>query len=444
MKKTLLSLGTIVSAIAPVASVIACGDGDVPGHEAPYKITISADESIPTQANVLIRLKGFVSDSYIKEIKSRIAESIAAANKDELKYKTMEIFVESLSSPIDSQAVSEEIKTSPLTSANKNDLEAIYNLINSHFDNLVNRAKNHELLKHFFEKKVWENNSHAIDKADQDEIKKKLLKLFGFRSTNPNWIDFKYGIISNKYIDFTITRTNVPASPELYQQNFSRNTQYFPLLEGESINISMNIPEDGILDIRNDLISTVFNSKTINKNGELGVNSNTVKVEVMIYRMFKLLLKKNEISNNIKLKYGTIGESKYLLFDEITSGNSATKLFGHGDNGRKNWLLYNTSENIIEVDLDKKAFKINVNIENKNEKQWVFGKNGDHLIIEPTKIFTLSLEGTYNLNGTNDDVESIPSLTKATATDGTKTIQILESSGKSIAKDIFQKLYFFI
>ena len=240
MKKTLLSIGTIVSTIAPVASVIACGDGDVPGHEAPYSISIHADEHTPTQANVEIKLKGFVSDSYIKEIKSRIAESIAAANKDALKYSTVYITIRSSTSPIIPVECKLLINTSPLTEANKNDLDAIHNFIDTKFNDLINEVKNNDF-KNYLYKKYWNLQLHAFDKLDQNEIKTNLLQYLRFNSTNPDLIDLKFNFVSNNYMNFSIKRTDVAATPELHSEELTESsTSYVTFLKGEEMNFNLN------------------------------------------------------------------------------------------------------------------------------------------------------------------------------------------------------------
>ena len=447
MKKTLLSLGTIVSAVAPVASVIACGDGDVPGHEAPYSISIHADTTTPTQGNIEIVLKGYASESYIKEIKSRIAESIAAANKNELKYSTFKLLVGGSTIPINEVNRGGLIHETALTNTNKNDLDAIHNIIDTSFDNLMYAAKTSEEFRKYFKKEVWENMHNQIDKLDQKEVKLKLLKLFGFENiTNPDVIDFKYEVLSNKCIDFTIIRTNVTSTPELVQHVFSaQDTGFPPFLEGEKINIriflnSANKYPNTSFDSDNDSSGYWYNPKIqstpSSKYGAMGLAQR--QSHVHLYKIIKYLLKANGYSDDII--FGSMPESGITTIDDDVKvlGNSASKVFAYGDNGQFAGINMGSTfrkKRELQIDFDKKTFKIKYSPIAFDQKQWIFGTDG-HLVIEPTKEWTMEFEGTYELNDAGDAIETIPSLTKTTATDGTNIIHLLESSSKLIIKSI--------
>ena len=459
MKKTLLSLGTIVSAVAPVVSVIACGDGDVPGHEAPYEITISADSAKPTQANVEIKLKGYVSESYLKEIKSRIAESIAAANKDELKYSTAYIRIGSISAPLSIRQVEKLISTTPLTNANKNDLDAIHTFLDSSFDSLINEVKAYKVTKKYFEKDIWENIHHQIDKLDKNEVKLRLLKLFGFENiTNPDMIDFEYNLISDKYIDITITRTNIAASPELIQHFFGNpSTTFEPFLEGEKMNLgiifnSKNKYNDKTFDINDDEYMTIYKPGSSNsKYGPMGTGGPPGKrnSKAQIYKIAKYLLKANGYNDDIIYAHYTTLASPDIGDDLKTLGNSASKVFGYGDNGQTAGINYDNlgarrvynRDFQVQFNFDKKTFKLFYSSDSYDQKQWIFGTDG-HLVTEPTKEWKLELEGTYEVDDTDIKANSI-TLTKATATDGTKTIHLLKSSAKLIAMSALKDKHWF-
>ena len=455
MKKTLLSLGTLSAIVAPVASVIACGDGDVPGHEAPYSITIQADKTTPTQANIFLDFKGFLSESYLKEIKSRIAESIVAANKDTLKYKTMKIYIGSkIVTFFELNAYKLLIDSSPLTDANKNNLDVVFNLIDTPFDNFMTQLKNIEHLNPFFKKEIWENQHHQINKLDQDEVKTNLLRLFGYNYSNPDVIDFKYKIISDRFIDFTITRTNVASSPELHTFAFTDGTTvYHDFVEGESINFKLLIPE-------NFSISRVIGSGAndpgdsnvfyFSKVSDQSVIISTSRFEKQIYKIAQFLLKSNGYNNRLlEFNQRSFALPTTPYFEELKAlGNSANKLFGYGDNGQTAGVNYDPGinyyrKNAFKIDFDKKTFNVRYKTKAFNEKQWVFGKDGDHLIVEPTKEWWVEVEGTYELNDAGEEVETITSLTKAIATDGTNSINILESSAKILAKGIMNGVALF-
>ena len=461
MKKTLLSIGTLSAIVAPVASVIACGDGDVPGHEAPYSISIQTDDHIPTQANVEIKLKGYVSDSYIKEIKSRIAESIVAANKDTLKYSTIKILVGSITIPIYIRSIDKLISTSPLTNANKNDLDAIHNFIDSAFDDLINSLKSSKEFLGYFKKENWENMHHQIDKLDQDEVKLKLLKLFGFENiTNPDVINFEYEVISDKYINVAITRTNVDTSTELIQNIFSTaNTGYEPFLEGEKMNISINFNSKNIYDNKTlDLINDIYvvlwkpNVPRISKYGSMGTGGakGNRDAPTQLYKIAKYLLKANGYSDDIVFT-DIYSASKPTMADDLkTLGNSINKVFTYGDNGQTVGINYDDGSiprikitRHFQFDFDKKTFGIKYDLIPYDEKQWIFGKNGDHLIIEPSHKWSIEIEGTYEIDHAGDRVGAITGLTKAIASDGTNTIDILESSAKLIAMSSLKERYWF-
>ena len=446
MKKTLLSLGTIVSTIAPVASVIACGDGDVPGHEAPYSITISADAGTTTQANVLVDLKGFVSDSYIKEIKSRIAESIVAANKDTLKYKTIKICIgDQLNIDASSTLL---INSLPLTDANKNDLNAVFNIINLQFDNFMNQIKNSKNFGQYFKKDIWENQHHQIDKVDQDEIKRTLLKLMSFNSTNPDLIDFKYRIISDKFVDFTITRTNVPASPELKFTAFSnRENENRDFVKGQYIHFIGIISKDFGINPGDDVWMT-YKTSDPKTSGILSIRSGTANITFhsQIYKFTKFLLESNGYNNDLKYHYIENGNLKGFFTELESLGNSEAKLFGYGEQGRTagiNFGQHNTSltdpNSLYDwkntIDFDKKTFSLKFSTKPfDNYNQWIFGKDGKKLAVTPAGEWSMTIEGTYELNSASNAIETITSITTATATDGTNSIDLLESSVKVIAK----------
>ena len=454
MKKTLLSLGTLSAIVAPVASVIACGDGDVPGHEAPYSITIQADKTITTQANVIIELKGYISDSYLKEIKSRIAEDIARLNKDELKYSTMKLILKDRFISIDFYKTTKLINTSPLTDSNKNDLDAIHNFMDSGFDDLINNEKGEKKTKKYFDKDAWTNQHHQIDKLDQNEVKLKLLKMCGFNSTNPDTIDFKYEIISDKYMSFTITRTNVAASPELVQQVFSSaNTGYPPFLEGEKINFNFtfnrkNKYDSKAFNIEDDAYAVWYNSKSLSKNGTMGIGGSIVDAtpHVQLYKMAKYLLKANGYSNDINFISDTNNGQVSIDNPVRTLGSSANKVFTYGDNGQIAGINHISSGINInqkyQMDFDKKIFKIKYGTTVYAEKQWIFGENGDHLMIQPNQEWNIEFEGTYEVDGTEVQNGSI-TLTKAIASDGTNTINILESSAKIIVNYLLHDKHWF-
>ena len=458
MKKALLSIGTIVSTIVPVASVIACGDGDVPGHEAPYSIVIQADERTSTQANVVIKLKGFISESYIKELKSKIAESIAAANKDTLKFSTIHIWVGSISSPLPIKSLEKIINATPLTNANKNDLDAIHTFLDSSFDSLINALKAHRELNQYFKKDAWENQHHQIDKLDKNEVKLRLLKLFGFENvTNPDVIDFEYEVISDKFMDFTITRTNVSNSPELISHAFAtQDTVYAPFLEGEKINTcinfnSINKYDDNSLDINNDITTIWYKPETSStKYGTISGSTGNRNREVQFYKLAKYLLKANGCNDDIKFSGDYLADKPDVDNNLKTLGNSASKIFAYGNNGQIAGINYEDDDRTphyfatkqFQFDFDKKTFKLQYISTAYDQKQWIFGKNGDHLIIDPSHKWTLEFEGTYDIDDTDIKADSTL-ITKATATDGTHTIHLLESSSKLIANTIMKDLHWF-
>ena len=454
MKKTLLSLGTIVSTIAPVVSVIACGDGDVPGHEAPYIITIDADAVTPTQANVVIKLRGYVSDSYIKEIKSRIAEDIARLNKDALKYSTLTITLRNITNPFSADSFVKTI-ASQLTETNKNNLEEIHNFLDSDFDDLINRAKTYDdpinlnILKQYFKKDIWQNQHHQIDKVNKDEIKTKILELFRYSKTDPDLIDFEYEWISDKYINFTITRTDVVSTPEISSSMLSLNTSFQQFVPGEKINVNINFnsmtsesSKDFIID--NDVKVCAYNSKIPTKNNFVGIHTarGSINPHGQVFKILKFLLKMNGYDNDKVMIFKSKNNASIEthIVDELkTSANSKSKVFTYGDNGQLPGInsfdggaRYRPRRE-FQIDFEKKTFKIKLSAKPHNEKQWIFGEDG-HLVIEPTKEWTMEFEGTYELNVAGDTVETITSLTKETATDGTHTIHLLESSAKKMTK----------
>ena len=453
MKKTLLSLGTIVSTIAPVASVIACGDGDVPGHEAPYSITIQADKTITTQANIFVDPKGFLSDSYIKEIKSRIAESIVAANKDSLKYSTMKIYIGD--NPIKDYIYAESVSiiTTPLTETNKNDLNVVFNLIDTPFDNFMNQLKSKNWYSQFFQKDIWENQHHQIDKVDKNELKRNLLKLFGYDDSNPDVIDFTYKIISDKYIDFTITRTNVVANPELHSTGFVRtSTDYFDFKEGEVLYMKLNLHDDFSItpdEEKNDFVY-ISPKEPSESHRQTFHNGSPQHFMTQGYKIAKYLLKQNGYDDELKYAITSQSDKPYSINSGlVTLGDSASKVFAYGDNGQTFGINFNDlpgekrNEYTFLVDFDKKTFKINYANTAYDEKQWVFGTDG-HLVIEPSHKWSMVFEGTYELNDAGNAAESISALTTATATDGTNTIHIQESSAKWISKYILNNYRFFV
>ena len=443
MKKTLLSIGTIVSTITPVASVIACGDGDVPGHEAPYSISIQADGTTTTQANVFVDLKGFVSDSYIKEIKSRIAENIIAANKDSLKYKTMKIFMGEIA------GTTLLINTTPLTDTNKNDLNVVFNLIDTPFDNFINQLKSKEFFKEFFQKEIWENQHHQIDKVDQDEIKRNLLKYLGYDNSNPDVINLKYKIISDKFIDFTITRTNVVSNPELHSTGFTdESSGYFDFVEGDLLHMKIIINDDFSIAPHKDYKLIYLSKKHPSTSFDVpSIGGSPQNFMTQTYKMAKYLLKQNGYDGQLVYKY----PGRYTnTFRELeANANSASKVFAYDDNGRTFGLNYNSldgtkSKYEFLIDFDKKTFKIIFGNTAHNQKQWIFGTDG-HLVMDPSHEWSITLEGTYELNVAGDAVETITSLTKETATDGTSTIHLLNSSAKLMSKSILNgDMKFFI
>ena len=457
MKKTLLSIGTLVSTIAPVASVIACGDGDVPGHEAPYSITIIEDANTQKQANVFVDLKGFVSDSYIKEIKSRIAESIAAANKDELtnnnelKYKTMNIIIGD-KTVVNYQIIGTTllINTSPLTSTNGNNLDTIFNLIDTPFDNFINQLKSKEYFNHFFKKEIWENQHYQIDKVNKDEIKRNILKYFGYDDSNPDLIDFDYKVISDKFIDFTITRNNTVANRELHSTGFTNeSSNYFDFIEGDVLHMKIVVDSDFSITPRDDsqliYISKKHpaNSYSIPSTGGSPQNFTT-----QIYKMAKYLLKQNGYDGELVYKYPRANVSAFTELAATT--NSASKVFAYGDQGRTFGINQDITSSKLSkykfaIDFDKKTFKITFGNAVHDQKQWIFGNNGDHLIIDPSHEWSMTFEGTYvlNNNGIGNPIQAV-SLVTAEATDGTNTINILESSANTISEIILNDFKFFI
>ena len=451
MKKTLLSLGTLVSTIAPVASVIACGDGDVPGHEAPYSITIQADGTTTTQANIFVDPKGFISNSYIKEIKSRIAESIVAANKDTLKYSTFKLYIGDptiKSFPFSVAAIS----AASLTETNKNDLDTIYNFIDSSIDSIITNVKSNEFYKQYFQKEIWENQHHQIEKANQDEIKKTLLKYLGFTSTDPKTIDVKYKIVSDKFLDVYITRTNVVSSPELHTNLFTDDsTEYPTFTEGDTIRI---LAKDASSLITKENVRMLYiTKKTFLKAGVVTNRSliaplgsgNPQNAFTQLYKIIKFLLTSNGYDNGLLLDL--FGGNLFL--NELRSlGDSVNKVFGYEFQGRTFGINYDISKPIsqdqLTVDFDKKTFKIKKTFTPHNQNQWIFGKNGKKLAVEPSREWTMEFEGTYELNNAGSAVETITSLTKAIATYGTDTIDIIDSSAKIIARSSLNHPLFFI
>ena len=452
MKKTLLSIGTLVSTIAPVASVIACGDGDVPGHEAPYSITIQADATKPTQANVFVDLKGFVSESYLKEIKSRIAESIVAANKDALKYSTIKIYIGDktaiYSAPNTYRLL---IDSSPLIDTNKNDLDVVFNLIDTPFDNFMKQIKTTKYFSQFFQKEAWENQHHAIDKVDKDEIKRNLLRLFGYDDSNPDTIDFTYKIISDKFIDFTITRTNVVANPELHSTGFQNQaTSYFDFLEGDSLHMISAIKEDFSLKPLDDCVLLYTSPKhPSNSYDGAGHGGSPQSFLTQSYKIARYLLKQNGYDGKLIYNHYLNGNVAFLTTLN-TLGNSASKVFAYGDNGQNFGIHFDSLSNLnlrkykIWINFETKTFKIINSNRSDAEKQWIFGKDGNHLIVEPSHEWSMTLEGTYELNDAGNAAETISALTNAIVTDGTDTINILDSSAKRIAKFILNDFAFFI
>ena len=451
MKKTLLSLGTLVSTIAPIASVIACGDGDVPGHEAPYSITIQADKDTPTQANIFVDPKGFISDSYIKEIKSRIAESIVAANKDALKYKTMKIYFGDKTVIVYPATGTTLLINASLTDANKNDLDVIFNLIDTPFDNFMTQLKNNLCYKSFFQKNIWENQHHAIDKVDKDEIKRNLLRLFGYDDSNPDTIDFRYKIISDKFMDFTITRTNVVSNPELHSTGFvtGDSYSYFDFKEGEILSMKFNIGNDFSISPstgENEFMYRTFKNPTnsIFENFGSGAPQNFI---TQGYKIVKYLLSQNGYNNSNELIFKNKSGGAFDYNSLRTLSDSASKVFTYGNHGETFGIDYDNSAHTcmhkIMMDTDNKTFKIIFNTHPKNEKQWIFGTDG-HLVIEPSHEWTMTLEGTYELNDAGNATDTISALTKSIATDGISTIHLLESSTKIIAKNILNHYKFFI
>ena len=455
MKKTLLSLGTLSAIVAPVVSVIACGDGDVPGHEAPYSILIQADATTPTQANVFVDLKGFVSDSYIREIKSRIAESIAAANKDTLKYTTTKIWMGPPAWQVYTKWSWLINSSSLLTNTNKNNLEAIFNIIDTPLDDFFNRLKSSKDYSHFFKEDAWKNIHNQIDKVDKDEIKKTLLKYLGFASTNPNLIDFKYKMISDKLIDFTITRTNVVASPELDIRIFvDASTSNGTFIKGDVIHVV------GILDnnlvFPNEKFDIAYITKSTYDNGSNSETRSTTitypvsspqNIHVQLYKVVKYLLKANGYNNELELKidenfgYSMGNSSPFNQLKRL--GNSASKIFAKGTTGASSGISSDVLQCNFSVDFDKKTFKMKFTSKDFTSKQWIFGKDGDYLVMDPSHEWSITLEGTYELTSAANEVQSITALTKAIATDGSKTINILESSSGSIVKATFDYFNFF-
>ena len=143
MKKTLLGLGAIASTIAPITSVIACGY-ETP-DKAPYELISRKDSSTETQLNFIVKLKGYISESYIKEIKSRIAETLNEANKDELKYTTISISFQDAKDELKREA--KWIGDHELV---EKGLDAVLNFMGTKYDNLVTAAKANIYLYKFF------------------------------------------------------------------------------------------------------------------------------------------------------------------------------------------------------------------------------------------------------------------------------------------------------
>ena len=145
MKKILLGLGTLASTIAPVAAVVACGTGNPLNKH--YTISMSPDVSTPTQANVIVKLKGYISNSIADEIKSIIAESITEKNKGTLTYTTMHIEIQDDTDSTHKQTI--DITNVPLDADHK-DLTSTIAMMGSNFDTLITSAKTNPDLAKFF------------------------------------------------------------------------------------------------------------------------------------------------------------------------------------------------------------------------------------------------------------------------------------------------------
>ena len=453
MKKTLLSLGTLVSTIAPVASVIACGDGDVPGHEAPYSISIQADASTPTQANVFVNLKGFVTDSYIKEIKSRIAESIVAANKDLLKYSTMKIYIgDKTSLEYSDHGTVLSIITSPLINTNKNNLDVIFNLIDKPFDDFIQQLKSKEFFKEFFQKEIWGNEHHQIEKLDQNEVKRNLLEYLGYDSSNPNTIDVKYNSISNKFIDLTVIRTNVTSNPELHSTTFAdQTTDFFDFLEGDTFNIKMII-NDGIIAM-DEKIQVIYRSKTTPSNSIICTMGpgKPQRARTQMYKIAQYLVNANGYKDELSFTNDLSFDSSSDFHELSTLGDSASRIFEYGSRTKATSVGMNydrgssRQQREYAVNFNKKTFKIKIKGKPYSQYQWFFGTDGNLIVGPgPREGWTLEFEGTYELNDAGNAIETT-SLTKAIAMDASsKTINLLKSSVGIISKEILNDEQFFI
>ena len=145
MKKFILGLGTVASAVAPVAAVVACGTGNPANKH--YLISMSPDASTPDRANIVVKLTGYISNSIADEIHSIIAESIAEKNAGTLTYTTMHIEIQDVTAPSHKQTI--DITASPLDADHK-DLTATLAMMGTSFDTLMTNARADSDLARFF------------------------------------------------------------------------------------------------------------------------------------------------------------------------------------------------------------------------------------------------------------------------------------------------------
>ena len=189
---------------------------------------------------------------------------------------------------------------------------------------------------------------------------------------------------------------------------------------------------------------TLFNSKSTGKNGYGGFSgSGRVITKVRLYKLITKLFKEANIDNSLRF-YSDYSHKNIISTFNAPPGSSITKVFGFDDKGSSRGVNFKTIYQTIKIDFDEKKFNIKATVANSSAKQWVFGKDGDYLMIEPNQEWTMEFEGTYELNTAGDAAETIPSLTKAIANHGSNSVNIFDSSAKTIAKHFLNDAKLFL
>ena len=392
MKKILLGLGTLASTVAPVAAVVACGNET--SDKSPYELTMKADASVATQLNIVVKLKNYVSDSYIREIKSRIVEDIAAANKDALKYSTIHIEFQDAADATKKEGLL--ISTNPLTDANKNDLDAIHTFMDTSFDTLITSAKaNNDLHKFFVEPTTAgaETTLPTFTAEEQDKIALNIGRILHMPAITTKGL-FKFAVTrfdkNAAQMEMKLTRTSVAGVTDLVAINHESTGDALSMLEGEELIITIAFDMNNMR--FNSISFTLQNSKDARKNGSYNTGGTTSEWKIIL---LTLIEKITPLKSSIIFDEANV---ENILPSISTSSAQSFFYWSNINVGGKQVFTSEGGKFTYQISMEKKTFDLKVDISVWGHKA-IYGEDG-HSIHNSGSLRTDKSTISFHFTGT--------------------------------------------